>query len=121
MVNAFSKYQIRYTNYLYIVVLYNVTVKVNRAAEKEWLDYMQSKHIPDVMATGHFSSYRLSRLLDQPDDDDPTYIVQYECPSLHKLNHYQIHNAKALQDEHSNKFKDRFVAFRTVMEVVQNQ
>ena len=100
------------------MVLYNVTVKVNRAAEKEWLAYMQDKHIPEVLATGHFTGYRLCRLLDQPVEDDPTYIVQYECASLHKLNHYQLHFAPALREDMNQKFKDMFVSFRTAMEIV---
>lgn len=100
------------------MVLYNVTVKVNHAVEKDWLAYMQDKHIPDVLATEHFTGYRLCRLLDQPTEDDPTYIIQYECVSLHKLNHYQLHNAPALREEMNQKFKDMFVSFRTAMEIV---
>jgi len=100
------------------MVLYNVTVKLNRAAEKEWLAYMLEKHIPDVLATGNFTGYRLCRLLDQPDEDEPTYTVQYECKSLHKLNHYQVHFAPALREEMNQKFKDMFVSFRTAMEIV---
>lgn len=102
------------------MILYNVTIKVNRAAEKEWLRYLQDTHIPEVLATGHFTGYRLCRLLDQPSDDDPTYIVQYECSSLHKLNHYQIHHAPGLREDMNKKFKDMFVSFRTAMEVVSS-
>ena len=100
------------------MVLYNVTVKIDKSAENEWLQYMKNEHIPDVMATGHFTGYRMSKLLGQPDDDDPTYVFQYECESLHKLNHYQLHFSPALQEEVQKKFKDRFVAFRTVMELI---
>jgi hypothetical protein len=100
------------------MVLYNVTVKVNRAAEQAWLKYMQETHIPEVLATGHFTGYRLCRLLDQPEEDDPTYAVQYECKSLHKLNHYTVHHAPALREDMNQKFKDMFVSFRTAMEIV---
>ena len=100
------------------MVLYNVSNKVDREIVQEWLDYMRNKHIPDVMATGHFTGYRICRLLDQPEEDDPTYVIQYECATLHKLNHYQLHDAPALREDLNSKFKERFVAFRTVMEVI---
>jgi hypothetical protein len=100
------------------MILYNVSNKVERSTEQEWLDFMKNTHIPEVMATGHFTGYRICRLLDQPDDDDPTYVIQYECASLHKLNHYQLHNAPALREDLNKRFKDKYVAFRTVMEVL---
>ena len=101
------------------MILYNVTVKLDKDIEQKWLQWMKTKHIPDVMNTGHFTSNRICKLLDQPDDDtEATYVIQYQCPSLHKYNHYVLHDANALRDEHNKKFKEKFVAFRTVMQEV---
>ncbi len=99
------------------MILYNVTVKVDRSTEKAWLDYMQ-KHVQDVLNTGCFVGYRMCRLLEQPYDDDPTYTIQYECESKSILNHYLEKHAPSLRDDANRLFKDRFVAFRTVMEVI---
>jgi len=38
------------------------------------------------------------------------------------MNHYekyQAQHAPALQADHTNKYKDRFVAFRTLLEIVE--
>lgn len=99
------------------MILYNVTVKVDQSAEKDWLDYMR-KHVPDVIGTGCFTGYRMCRLLEQPEGDDPTYTIQYECESKAILNVYLEKYAPALREEVNQLFKDRFVAFRTVMEVL---
>jgi hypothetical protein len=99
------------------MIIYNVTVKVDKSAESDWLNYMQ-KHIQDVLNTGCFTGYRMCRLLDQPELDDPTFTIQYECESKAILNIYLDKHAPALRDDVNRLFKDRFVAFRTVMEVL---
>lgn len=101
------------------MIYYNVTVKMDKDIEQEWLQWMKTKHIPDVMQTGDFTASRICKLLEQPDEDEEaTYVIQYTCATLHKYNHYIMHYAEALRDEHNKKFKEKFVAFRTIMEEV---
>ncbi|MGB3076069.1 MAG: DUF4286 family protein, partial [Chitinophagales bacterium] len=63
------------------MLLYNVTIQIAKDAETEWLHWMKTRHIPDVLLTGQFVEARISRLLDQPDDEDSTYVIQYQCES----------------------------------------
>jgi len=101
------------------MIIYNVTVKINKSAEGEWLNWMKEIHIPALMATGDFVSNRFCRLLGAPhDDNDVTYVIQYYCNSIEDLQHYQQNFAPALQKEYNEKFKGLFVAFRTVMEEI---
>ena len=100
------------------MIIYNVTIKIHSDIEGEWLNWMRNKHIPDVMATGQFTESRISRLLDQPQEEDPTFIVQYHCESMDKINHYIEHFAPPLRDEFNERYKGRFVLFRTLMEVM---
>jgi hypothetical protein len=101
------------------MLIYNVTIKILREAEADWLQWMKSKHIPEVMNTGQFVSSQISRLLDQPEGDDPTYVIQYRCESHEMLNTYLQKFSPALREEHNERYKNRFVAFRTVMEVIE--
>lgn len=101
------------------MIIYNVTIKIHREAEAEWLNWMKTKHIPNVMYTGQFLSSQISRLLDQPEGDDSTYVIQYRCESHDMLNNYLEKYSPALRDEHNERYKNRFVAFRTVMEVIE--
>ena len=100
------------------MLLYNVTVKINRDAEQEWLEWMKKIHIPDVMNTGQFTGSHICKLLDQPEDDDSTYVIQYRCENREKFEWYLKTFAPALRNQHNARYKDKFVAFRTLMEIV---
>lgn len=99
------------------MIIYNVTVKIDNSVHDEWLSWMKAVHIPDVLATGYFIDNKLCKVL-VDDEDGVTYSIQYTCESMKKLNEYYSKHAPALQKEHTTKYKDKFVAFRTLLEVV---
>lgn len=99
------------------MLLYNVTIIIEDAAADEWLQWMQEIHIPEVMATGKFVSNRLLKVLDSP-NEGVTYCVQYVAENLNDYNDYQQIYAPALQADLQNKFENRLVAFRTLMEFI---
>ncbi|MGQ7852948.1 DUF4286 family protein [Pedobacter sp. WC2501] len=97
--------------------LYNVTLILEDAAAEEWLQWMQDIHIPEVMATGLFVSNRLLKVVDSP-NEGVTYCTQYVVETLDNYNKYQETFAPALQAGLNEKFKNRFVAYRSLMEFV---
>lgn len=97
--------------------LYNVTLILDDAAAEEWLQWMQDVHIPEVMATGMFISNRLLKVVDSP-NEGVTYCAQYVAETLENYNKYQETFAPALQAELNERYKNRFVAYRTLMEFV---
>jgi hypothetical protein len=99
------------------VIVYNVTVKVDPARNTEWLDWMRSEHLPDVMRTGLFLEHRLARLLHQDDSDGITYAIQYTCRSMQDFQRYEQDHAPRLRHEHNQRFPEN-VAFRSVLEVI---
>ena len=99
------------------MLLYNVTLILDDAAAEEWLTWVQDVHIPEVMATGMFVSYRLLKVMDSP-NEGVTYCTQYVADSLENYNRYQEQYAPALQADLNEKFRNRFVAYRTLMEFV---
>tara|TARA_B100000780_G_C21118105_1_gene452580 strand:- start:2570 stop:2887 length:318 start_codon:yes stop_codon:yes gene_type:complete len=101
------------------MIIYNVTVKIDNETHDEWLQWMKSKHIPDVMATGKFVEYRISKIMVE-DPYGTNYSIQYLCKDLNELADYQDNHAPALQAEHVERYKDKFVAFRTMMEIVDH-
>ncbi len=102
------------------MILYNVTVKIDRSVHDEWLEWMQTVHIPDVMNTGFFTKNQLMRLLDPPSDEEGiTYAIQYYCKNIGALKRYWDEEAPALQAAHTKRYEGKFVAFRTVMKLVE--
>lgn len=100
------------------MILYSVTVNIDQAIHDEWLRWMIEKHVPDVLATGFFKEHKILRLLNEEENGSVTYSFQYFTEDLEKLEEYQKKYAPTLQQEHAERYKDRFVAFRTVLEVV---
>ena len=99
------------------MIIYSVTITLDQNVEQEWHSWMKEAHIPDVMATGFFKAAHMQRLLEpQPDAGLATFNVQYECESMELYEQYQREAAPALQADHTERFKDRFVAFRTILQ-----
>jgi hypothetical protein len=101
------------------MIIYNVTIKVAAAIADQWLKWLLEEHIPDVMQTGCFSSHKVVRLLEVDDTEGPTYAIQYNAESKADYNRYIEMYASVLRDKSYQKWGDRFIAFRSVMQVVE--
>lgn len=101
------------------MIIYNVTIKVEGTIADAWLQWMLHEHIPDVMKTGCFDEYKVVRLLEVDDSEGPTYAIQYHAPSKADYNRYITVHAEGLRQKSFDKWGNRFIAFRSVMQVVQ--
>jgi hypothetical protein len=100
------------------MIIYNVTLSVEKSIKADWLKWMQTEHIPEVMACGVFTKAQINRLIVQGDSDS-TFAVAYTCASMKDLHQYQVKFAPELQQKHVARYGDKAVAFRTLMEVIQ--
>lgn len=97
--------------------LYNVTIIIEEEAAEEWLKYMNEFHIPEVMATGKFISNRLLKIIDSP-NEGVTYCSQFVLENLAEYEDYQQNYATKLQADLQQKFENKFVSFRSLMEFI---
>lgn len=100
------------------MIIYNVTLKVDNEIADNWVAWMKQEHIPDLINTGLFSDARLSRLLEQDETEGVTFSAQYFCADLSAYNKYIDDHANEMREKAFAKFGGRFVAFRSVMEVL---
>ena len=100
------------------MLLYNVTISIDQSIEKDWLDWMKSKHIPDVMQTGCFLECRICRVHGE-EEGGCTYAIGYIAPSQEEYDRYQTEHAPSLQQEHIEKYSGKFAAFRTMLSVIE--
>ena len=100
------------------MIIYNVTIKVENSITEEWVAWMKAVHIPDLMATGLFMDCRLCRLLEQDEADGVTYAAQYFCDGIGQYRQYIAQHAERLRDKSFKQFGGKFVAFRTIMEII---
>jgi hypothetical protein len=99
------------------MIIYNVTVKVEKETAPEWLHWMKHEHIPELMRTGLFVDYRLCRLLEQDESEGLTFTAQYFCDNMEHYNTYIQEHSAGMREKSFRRFGNKFVAFRTVMEV----
>ena len=100
------------------MIIYNVTTNIHESAHDQWMIWMQYKHIPEVLATGKFSSARMARVLIEEEMGGTTYSVQYTTDSKETLEKYYQEDAPKLRDEAVQLFGDKMLSFRTELELI---
>lgn len=114
--NCFTQHTTLYPNTQ--MILYNVTIKIDASIHDEWVQWMKAVHIPEVMHTGLFTEFKMMRLLEQDESDGITFAIQYFSNTMNEYKQYKEKFAPALQKQASDRYEGKFVAFRTLMEVV---
>lgn len=101
------------------MIIYNVTVNVDHDVAEDWLTWMIDAHIPDVLNTGMFHDYSILRLVGDEKSGGITYAIQYRTQNMAMYERYKDEFAPALQADAMQRFAGKFVAFRTLLEVVK--
>ncbi|MDP2160746.1 MAG: DUF4286 family protein [Flavobacterium sp.] len=99
------------------MIIYNVTINIENSVHDKWMQWMQTKHISDVLATGKFSTARMVKVLVE-EEGSVTYSIQYVTDSKEKLKSYYTDDAPRLRQEGLQLFGDKMLAFRTELEVI---
>lgn len=100
------------------MIVYNITIKLEWSIHQEWLAFMREKHIPDMLNTGLFHGHKLYKIMEEDQQDGITYSVQYFLNNITDYFTYKNDFAEELQEEHGKLFKNKFVAFRTILKEV---
>lgn len=99
-------------------IIYNVTVKVEKEIADDWLNWLKNEHVPDVLSTGCFTNAVIVRLLETDDSEGPTFAIQYHADSKAQYNRYIDSFAQIMRRKSFDRWGDRFIAFRSVMQIV---
>tara|TARA_R110002072_G_scaffold291008_1_gene458917 strand:+ start:38638 stop:38952 length:315 start_codon:yes stop_codon:yes gene_type:complete len=100
------------------MILYNVTVSIDKTVHLAWLDWMRTTHIPDVMNTKCFRECRISRVHGE-EEGGMTFAISYIAPTQADFDRYQKDHATSLQKDHATKFNGKFAAFRTMLTIIE--
>jgi gamma-glutamylcyclotransferase (GGCT)/AIG2-like uncharacterized protein YtfP len=103
------------------MIIYNVTINIDEKVQQAWLDWMQSTHIPEMLATGKFIEAKMSRVLVDEEMGGITYSVQYTALNREMLQRYYDEDAPRLRQDTQERFGGKFVAFRTELDVLNIQ
>ena len=103
------------------MLIYNVTINIDESVHDQWLSWMRDKHVPDMLATGKLSHAKLVKVLVEEEMGGVTYSVQYTTKDRQTLESYYREDADRLRLDAQKLFPDKFVAFRTELEVISQQ
>ena len=102
------------------MIIYNVTTNIHESVHDQWMLWMRHKHIPELLATGKFSSARMVKVLVEEEMGGTTYSVQYVTDSKETLEKYYQEDAAAFREEAQKLFGDKMLAFRTELEFISD-
>lgn len=100
------------------MLIYNVTTNIEASVHHEWLQWMQETHIPDMLATGKFLNAKMSKVLVEEELGGLTYSVQFTTVDKETLLKYYSEDATRLREDALKRFPNKFVSFRTELEVI---
>ncbi len=100
------------------MIYYRVKVSIDKDVESEWLRWMRTSHIIDVLTTGLFEYAELLKSSDEYAGKS-TYTVQYKLKSEENFNKYNDEFAQKLRHEHTTRYSAKFIASREINKVIE--
>ena len=101
------------------MLIYNVTVKVDNEIADDWLRWVLTEHGPEHIATQCFSKFNVLRLLEIDEEDGPTFALQFYAENKTDYERFLQEFLKDLKQKSFEKWGQRTLDFRTVMEVLK--
>jgi hypothetical protein len=93
------------------MLTYQVKIKVEANIEAEWLQWMKTAHIPDMIATGLIQSFQIMKA----DSETCLYLFHYQFGSISDYQYYEQEFAPALKAHPVEKVPNQFTAEREVL------
>ena len=99
--------------------VYNITLKIENKYIQEWMDWVKTVQIPDILATGCFYEYRFYELMEIEEEDGRTFVLQFLAHSKSDYNRYKEIHHTSFRRRSVDKWQDHVVSFRTLLKNVE--
>lgn len=96
----------------------NETFKVDWSIHEEWLQWINTVLVPAIKQSPNTQWVRFVKLLDMDEQDGPTYALQTGLASKADYNRFAEIELPPLMQEGYARWKDLFLGFKTLMEVI---
>jgi hypothetical protein len=100
------------------MILYNLTINIDKAAEREWLNWMRFEYLPEVMDTELPLSYKILRLLTEVENGGETYTFQFSFKNRISYFRFQKLHSDELLDKIQQRYMNKYVMFQSLLEEV---
>jgi hypothetical protein len=92
------------------MIAYEVTVDVEEGLIDDYMDFMRSRHIPQILATGCFSHAEFDRA------SETRFRQRYLADSLAELEQYLERHAPGLREDYEQRFPEGTRVTREIWE-----
>lgn len=88
------------------MIIYRIKLKIQKAKEKEWYEWLIATHIPNVINTRHFLDFSVFKFIwkEIPAEDYSFYEFQFFCRSLEELEIYRSNEELRIDNEQTQLF-----------------
>ena len=93
-------------------MILNITFSVDKEVAEDWISWMKDKHIPDLLANGSFTEFKIMKVLSHDDERTFSYAVQYFRGSMKNIQEYLD------SDDIQKRYGERVLAYPTLLEEV---
>lgn len=94
------------------MVIYEITATVDADIAFEYEKFMTERHIPDLLATGHFAAASFAK-------NGLCYRIGYHADSQEHLDAYLVNDADRLRSDFADHFPTGIELSRQVLEIVR--
>ncbi|MBQ8593944.1 MAG: DUF4286 family protein [Bacteroidaceae bacterium] len=101
------------------MLIYNTTYNIDQNDARNFVIWMHDFYIPQVTEHGTLKNPRMTRILSHKEESTECFSVQWEVEDTRALHHWHVAQNVSLQAEMMKLFKDKVVAFSTLMEVIE--
>ncbi|MEZ5426991.1 MAG: DUF4286 family protein [Pyrinomonadaceae bacterium] len=95
------------------MMIYEITAAVRAAMIEKFERFMRDRHIPDLMATGHFKSAEMARI------SAGNYRIRYLATDRGVLEEYFHNHGERLRRDFTENFPDGVEISRQILEVLE--
>jgi hypothetical protein len=97
--------------------IYNVTINIDDANHKEWLQWIEI-YITEILSTQKFTSAKMTEVM-VVDEVGRTYSVQFVANSKEELESYQQNHENDFRLKAYHKFGDKMMSFATELKFIK--
>ena len=94
----------------------NITTKVDNGFEEDWLEWQKNVHIPGLMDTACFESYRLYQLLEQDDTDGKIFVLQLVANTKENYGIFSNRYEHKFKNDSFLKWGEKCLEFRSLLQ-----
>ncbi|MRS62319.1 DUF4286 family protein [Larkinella terrae] len=103
---------------LLFMVLYNLTINIDKATEREWLNWMRFELVPQFMETGLPLAVKILRLLTEVENGGETYTFQFSFKGRIDYFRFNKLHADELLGKLQQQYSNQYVLFQSLLEEV---